>query len=207
VGPQVLMLVAGLAGLVLTLAVLRPGAGGQRVAIAARDLEAGAVLADRDVRFERVSASDRLAGAYLTARELAGVRGRVLTTPVFADEPLLEAHLRARAATDGRRAMSIPVDRSRAVNGKLAAGDRVDVVVAGDDEVTIVVAGAEVLDVDGDDAFGTRRGELRVTLAVDARESQLLTAALADGDFVLTRVTGAPSSADLAPLVTARPAR
>ena len=46
-----------------------------------------------------------------------------------------------------------------------------------------------------------------VTLAVDARQSQLLAAALADGDFVLTRVTGAPSSADLPPLVTARPAR
>ena len=207
VGPQVLMLVAGVAGLVLTLAVLRPGAGGQRVAIAARDLEAGTVLTDRDVRFERVSTSDRLADAYVTGRELSGLRGRVVTAPVFADEPVLEAHLRTRAATDGRRAMSIPVDRARAVNGKLAPGDRVDVVVAGDDEVTIVVAGAEVLDVDGDDAFGTRRGEVRVTLAVDARESQLLTAALADGDFVLTRVTGAPSSADSPPLVTARPAR
>jgi Flp pilus assembly protein CpaB len=207
VGPQVLMLVAGVAGLVVTLAALRPGAAGQRVAIAVHDLEAGTVLADRDVRFERVAASDGVTGAYVTARELAGLRGRVLTVPVFADEPVLQAHVRTRAATEGRRAMSIPVDRARAVNGKLAPGDRVDVVVAGDDEVTIVVAGAEVLDVDGDDAFGTRRGEVRVTLAVDARESQLLTAALADGDFVLTRVTGAPSSADLPPLVTARPTR
>jgi Flp pilus assembly protein CpaB len=207
VAPQVLMLVAGVAGLVVTLAVLRPGAGGEQVAIALHDLEVGAVLTDRDVRFERVSASDGVAGSYVTRRELAGLRGRVLTVPVFADEPVLEAHLRTRAATDGRRAMSIPVDRARAVNGKLAPGDRVDVVAAGDDEVTIVVAGAEVLDVDDDDAFGTRRGEVRVTLAVDARESQLLTAALAGGDFVLTRVTGAPSSADVPPLVTASPAR
>jgi Flp pilus assembly protein CpaB len=201
------MLAAGVAGLVVTLAVLRPGAGGAPVAIAVHDLDAGSVVSERDVRFERISASERVAGPYVSARELAALHGRVLTTPVFADEPLLEAHLRTRAATDGRRAMSIPVERARAVNGKLAPGDRVDVVVAGDDEVTIVVADAEVLDVDGDDAFGTRRGEVRVTLAVDARESQLLTAALADGDFVLTRVTGAPSSADLPPLVTARPTR
>jgi len=201
------MLVAGVAGLVVTLAALRPGAGGERVAIAVHDLEAGTALADRDVRFERVSAPDEVTGAYVTARELAGLRGRVLTVPVFAGEPVLEAHVRTRAATDGRRAMTIPVDRARAVNGKLAPGDRVDVVVAGDDEVAIVVAGAEVLDVDGDDAFGTRRGEVRVTLAVDARQSQLLAAALADGDFVLTRVTGAPSSSDLPPLVTARPTR
>jgi Flp pilus assembly protein CpaB len=207
VGPQVLMLVAGVAGLVVTLAALRPGAGGQRIAIAARDLEAGTVLTDHDVRFERLAASDAVSAVYVTPQELARLRGRVLTTAAFAHEPVLEAHLRTRAATDGRRAMSIPVDRARAVNGKLAPGDRVDVVAAGDDEVTIVVAGAEVLDVDGDDAFGTRRGEIRVTLAVDARESQLLTAALADGDFVLTRVTGAPPAGDLPPLVTARPTR
>jgi Flp pilus assembly protein CpaB len=126
---------------------------------------------------------------------------------VFADEPVLQAHLRTRAATSGRRAMSIPVDRARAVNGDLAPGDRVDVVVAGDDAVSIVVADAEVLGVDDDDALGARRGEVRVTLAVDARESQLLAAALADGDFVLTRVTGSPSAADLPPLVRSGPAR
>jgi len=207
VGPQVLMLVAGVGGLIVTLGVLRPGAGGERVAIAARDLEAGTVLGTRDVRFESVSASDRVADRYVTPRDLPTVRGRVLTAPVFADEPVLEAHLRSRAATDGRRAMSIPVDRARAVNGNLAPGDRVDVVVAGDDAVSIVVAGAEVLDVDDDDAFGTRRGEVRVTLAVDARESQLLAAALADGDFVLTRVTGAASAADLPPLAIGTSAR
>jgi len=117
VGPQVLMLVAGVAGLVLTLAVLRPGAGSERVAIAVRDLDAGTVLSEHDVRFESVAASERVADRYVSRRELSGLRGRVLTVPVFADEPLLEAHLRARAATDGRRAMSIPVDRARAVNG------------------------------------------------------------------------------------------
>lgn len=201
------MLIAGIAGLVLTLAVLRPGSGGDRVAVAVRDLDAGTALTERDVRFERVSASDEVSAAYVTPRELSGLRDRVLTASVFADEPVLEAHLRTRAATEGRRAMSIPVDRARAVNGKLAPGDRVDVVVASDDAVTIVVAGAEVLEVDGDDAFGTRRGEVRVTLAVDALESQLLTAALADGDFVLTRVTGAPSSANLPPLTIAESAR
>jgi Flp pilus assembly protein CpaB len=201
------MLVAGVAGLVITLGVLRPGADGQRVAVAVRDLEAGSMLAEGDVRFESVSASEPVGATYVTARELTVLRGRVLTAPVFADEPLLQAHLRPRAASSGRRAMSIPVDRARAVNGNLAPGDRIDVVVAADDAVTIVVAGAEVLDVDDDDAFGTRRGEVRVTLAVDARESQLLAAALADGDFVLTRVTGAASAADLPPLVRSGPPR
>ena len=98
--------------------------------------------------------------------------------------------------------MSIPIERARAVNGRLVPGDRVDVVVADGGTATIVVAAAEVLDVEADDgSIGSRRGDVSVTLAVDARESQLLTAALASGDFVLTRVTGAVSAAGAQPVV------
>ena len=52
--------------------------------------------------------------------------------------------LRPRAARHGLRAMSIPIDPSRAVGGRLAPGDRVDVLFAGERAVSIVVAGAEV---------------------------------------------------------------
>ena len=44
--------------------------------------------------------------------------------------------------------MSIPVDPSRAVGGRLAAGDRVDVLFAGEQAVSIIVADADVLAVD-----------------------------------------------------------
>ncbi len=62
--------------------------------------------------------------------------------------------LRPRAARHGLRAMSIPIDPARAVGGRLAAGDRVDVLFAGERAVSIIVADAEVLAVD---AARTRR--------------------------------------------------
>lgn len=201
---HLVMLIAGIVGLVLTLSLLREDAHGHRVAVAERDIEAGAVLRRADVRLESVSADARVLARLVPAADVPAMQGRIVTAPIAADEPLLNARLRTRAASGGRRAMSIPVERARAVNGRLVPGDRVDVVVAEGGTATIVVAAAEVLDVDGDDgSFGSRRGDVSVTLAVDARESQLLTAALASGDFVLTRVTGALSAAGVQPVVIA----
>lgn len=195
------MVLAGLLGLVLTLAALRSDPGGRRVAVAARDLAVGVVLHRSDVRYEQVAArSDVL--AHLVVDDGAW-RGRVVTTSVSAGELLLASRLRPQVADDGRRAMSIPVERARAVNGRLATGDRVDVVQARDGVATVVAADIEVLDLedDRDGAFGGARGQVTVTLAVDVADSQRLAAVLADGDFVLTRVTGARSASGAPPLV------
>jgi Flp pilus assembly protein CpaB len=185
------MVLAGLLALVLTLSALRSDTSGRPVVVAARDLAAGVPLRAADVRYERIRAGDAVL-ANLVARNAAW-RGRVLTGSVRAGEPLTATRLRSPATADGRRAMSIPVERARAVNGQLAAGDRVDVVRARDGIATVVAAGLEVLDVedDRDGAFSGARGQVTVTLAVDVAESQRLAAVLADGDFVLTRVTGA----------------
>jgi Flp pilus assembly protein CpaB len=197
------MLIAGIAGLVVTLSLLRDEPHGRRVAVATRDIEPGAVMKGGDVRLETVSADESVLDRLVAATDVAAMRGRIVTAPIAANEPLLAARLRPPAAVGGRRAMSIPVERARAVNGRLVPGDRVDVVVADAGIATIVVAGAEVLDVESDDgSFGSRRGDVSVTLAVDARESQLLTSALASGDFVLTRVTGATSAAGVEPVAT-----
>jgi len=191
-GPHLVMVLAGLVGLVLTVTVLRDDtAAGRPVAVASRDLVPGVPLRPGDVQYEA------LRGDAAVLDHLLGDdrpwRGRVVTVAVAAGEPLVAARLRPRVAAGGLRAMSIPVARARAVNGRLARGDRVDVVVARDGVAAVVAAGIEVLDVadDADGAFGSGRGEVTVTLAVDVADSQRLAAALADGDFVLTRVTGA----------------
>lgn len=196
------MVLAGALGLVLTLAVLRDGDGQRRIVVAARDLESGTVLGPKDLRVESVRVGTGLADHLVPGRDASHVRGRVLIAAATTGDPLLATQVRNRPTDDGRRAMSIPVDRSRAVNGRLAPGDRVDVVTARDGVATVVAAGIEVLDVDDGEtgAFGARRGEVTLTLAVDVLDSQLLAAALADGDFVLTRVTGAASATGVAPL-------
>ena len=68
------------------------------------------------------------------------LRGRIATVTIESGEPIIRRELRTRAAKAGLRAMSIPIDPSRAVGGRLAAGDRIDVLFAGDHEVSIIVA-------------------------------------------------------------------
>ncbi|MFM8304590.1 MAG: RcpC/CpaB family pilus assembly protein [Actinomycetota bacterium] len=200
-GAHLVMVLAGLVGLVLTLAVLRHEPRGPLVAVAARDLVAGTPLRSADVRFEAVRASGAVL-AHLVA-DGAGWRGRVLTTSLPAGTPLTDGVLRDRVTADGLRAMSIPIDRARAVNGRLMPGDRIDVVRARDGVATVVAPGLEVLEVTGGDAraFGAVRGQITVTVAVDVVDSQRLAAVLADGDFVLTRVTGAVPASGAPPLV------
>jgi Flp pilus assembly protein CpaB len=97
--------------------------------------------------------------------------------------------------------MSIPIDPARAVGGRLAAGDRVDVLFAGQDAVSIIVADAPVLAVDarGRGGIGESSSPFTVTLGVSARQSQLVAAAVADGELSLARTTGAPSARDTEP--------
>lgn len=208
--PLVLVLLAGGLGLLSTLVLLRPGnVHAVRVAVAARAVQSGAVVRRADVAFVALRADSTVRDAFVPEPRARLLVGRVATVSMDPGEPFLAAHVAAPATRDGRRAMSIPVERSRAVNGRLAPGDRVDVVAASDERVTIVAAGLEVLDLDDPDrgAFGSRRGEVTITLAVDAQQSQQLTEALADGDFVITRVTGAASAVETPPLMRTRGAR
>ncbi len=74
---------------------------------------------------------------------------------------------------------------------------------AGDREVSIIVRDAEVIAIDakGQSGIGETSSPFTVTIAVDARQSQLLAAAIADGDISLARTTGARSSQGTAPHV------
>jgi pilus assembly protein CpaB len=200
---HVVMIVAGLVGMVLTLGLLRAADDRVEVAVAARDLAPGTAIRASDLRFSPVSMDGALLDTALQHRDLASLEGSVVTSGVAAGDLLPRSALRPAAAPSGKRAMSIPIDPARAVNGELAAGDRVDVVVATTQEVAIVVADAEVLGVEGGDrggAFGGVDQQFAVTLAVDAQESQLLTAATVDGDVMITRTTGARSAEGTPPL-------
>jgi Flp pilus assembly protein CpaB len=98
--------------------------------------------------------------------------------------------------------MSIPIEASRAAGGRIEPGDRVDVVFAGAHEASIIVPDARVLAVDepGRGGIGEVSQPFTVTIAVDAHQSQLLAAAIADGELSITRTTGATSSEGTAPV-------
>ena len=68
---------------------------------------------------------------------------------------------------------------------------------------SIIVADAEVLSVGRPDRGGTFGGAddtFTLTLAVDARESQLVAAGIAGGDLVITRTTGSRPAEATPPL-------
>jgi Flp pilus assembly protein CpaB len=197
------MVVAGLAGVVLTVALVRSADDREPVAVAAHDVRPGATVGADDVRYVRVRMDDAQLRTLLREDDVRALRGSVASGRIAEGDLIPRSVLRPRAAPSGARAMSIPIDPARAVNGDLDVGDRVDVVVAAADEVAIIVADAEVLDVHGGDgggAFGGVGDQFAVTLAVDARESQLLTAAVTDGDVMITRTTGAPTAEGTPPV-------
>ena len=198
---HLVMVVAGLLGTVLGVAALRQGPRGVPIAVAAHEIRAGETVGPSDFRTARVASSDDLLSRLLRAHDVRAVRGRIAVATVEAGEPIVRRTLRPAAARHGLRAMSVPIDPSRAVGGRLGSGDRVDVLFAGAEAVSIIVRDAEVIAVDakGRGGIGETSRPFTVTLAVDARQSQLLAAAIADGDISIARTTGATSSKGTVP--------
>ena len=193
---HVVMIVAGLLGAVLGLAALRSAPDGVEVAVAAHEIRGGESVKPDDFGTERVQVPDRLLRTFVRPQQVRSLRGDIATSTISSGEAIVRRQFRPRAARGGLRSMSIPIDPARAVGGRLAAGDRIDVLSAGDREVSIIVRDAEVLAVDakGRGGIGETSSPFTVTIAVDAQQSQLLAAAIADGDISIARTTGASSS-------------
>jgi pilus assembly protein CpaB len=200
------MVAAGLSALVLSIAVLRDPPEGVRVAVANGDIRAGTSVGPANFRIERVQGSNHVLSTLVAARDLRAMRRRIAVTTIADGELVARSALRNRAAPDGLRAMSIPIDASLAVAGRLAPGDRIDILFTGASAASVIVGDARVLAVDqkGQGGIGETSSPFTVTVAVDAEGSQRLAAAIADGDISIARTTGARSSAGLSPLVLER---
>lgn len=198
---HVVMAIAGIVGVVLSFAVLREREGESRVLVAAHEIRAGESVHASDFRTVRVTLTPAVLATVARSRDRDRLQGRIAGATIGEGELVASRLLRRRAAPNGLRSMSIPIDPARAVGGRLAAGDRVDVLFAGQQAVSIIVADAPVLAVDarGRGGIGESASPFTVTLAVSARQSQLVAAAIADGDISLARTTGAASARGTAP--------
>ena len=190
---HVLMTLAGLAAAVLAFGALRARPGDEQVAVATHQIRAGERVHPRDFRITSVSLGGAGLSRLVGADDLRAVDGRIAGITIEPGELVPRRVLRPRAARAGRRAISIPVDPARAVGGRLAAGDRVDVLVADDDGVAIIVPDADVLAVDarGRGGIGDSSSPFTVTVAVDEAQSRLVAAAVVSGGLSLARTTGA----------------
>jgi Flp pilus assembly protein CpaB len=171
------------------------------VLVAAHEIRAGERISADDFRTTRVTLTPEVLATVAQADDRRRLRGRIAGSTIAEGELVVARTLRRRAAPRGLRAMSIPIDPSRAVGGRLGAGDRVDVLFAGQQVVSIIVADAPVLAVDarGRGGIGESSSPFTVTIAVTPRQSQLVAAAVADGDISLARTTGAVSARGTVP--------
>ena len=187
----------------LTVAALRADEGGTEVVVATHEIRAGEVIAGADFRVDRIRARPRRPEhAGRRARALARSAARSRSRPSRENSVIRAARAAAAPRGAGLRAMSIPIDPALAVGGRLAAGDRVDVLFAGDrDGRRSSSRDAEVLAVDatGRGGIGETSSPFTVTIAVDAAAVAAVAAAIADGDISLARTTGAASSQGTAP--------
>jgi pilus assembly protein CpaB len=195
------MALAGIVGVVVSFAVLRERDGETAVLVAAHEIRAGETITGSDFRTVRVTLTPAVLATVAQAQDRGRLRGRIAGSTIAEGELVTTRTLRSRAAPHRLRAMSIPIDPARAVGGRLAAGDRVDVLFAGRQAVSIIVADAPVLAVDarGRGGIGESASPFTVTVGVTVAQSQLVAAAVADGEISLARTTGAESARGTAP--------
>jgi pilus assembly protein CpaB len=170
------------------------------VAVAAKELPVGAMLAPGDVKLVAWPTSSPVPGSYSTVEEVVN---RGLVAPVQENEPLTAskvASLEAGAGlpptiTAGMRAISVKVNEVIGVAGFVVPGTRVDVVVtlARQEESLsrIVVTNVQVL------TAGTRYDQAQakdgkpipstvVTLLVTPEDAERIALAAAEGQIMLT---------------------
>lgn len=180
------------------------GAPGHTYAVAARPLAPGAPVTADDIRFEPI---DLPAGVARSAfSRPADLEGRVLVAPVGEGELLQDGALSDQGRAEPAAEVSLALTRDLAVDGRLAAGDVVDVYATHADGTSVVAEHVTVVAVtEAGGSFSDGR-ELTVTLALtDSGQRVPVIHAAREGQVTLVRTThvarGAP--ADASPPISA----
>jgi Flp pilus assembly protein CpaB len=146
------------------------------VLVATRDLPAGSTLRGSDLSVAYVRMDDALLQAALPADTLESLVGRQLGEPVHAQQILARAQVGASPGLSADQvAITIPARPESAVNGRLRAGDAVQVLVTVLDKAKteahsrVVLDRARVFEVGRDPAFGSSAGTSSMTADQDTR--------------------------------------
>jgi Flp pilus assembly protein CpaB len=162
-------------------------------AVADRTLEPGDPLAAADIRFEPIDLPAGVsAGAFRSAGDL---EGRVLVAPVGEGELLQRGSLSDQGTPDPAAEVSVALDRELAVDGRLRAGDTVDVYATHDDDTVAVARDIRVIAVTEGGGTFADGSELTVTLALAQPDQQVpVIHAARAGQITLVRTTHVPRS-------------
>ena len=185
-------LLVALAMLVTFAAATHHDAGpGQSVVVARHRVPLGTRLAAADLATERVQVPDAVAAEAFGSSDQ--VRGQVTLGPLDAGDVVERAAVATPAAAPSLHVLSFPIDRERALDGALRAGQAVDLLATygtGASARTVVVArGVRLIDVVDDSRQSlASAGKLVVTVGL-ATASDALAATHASQVGALTLVS------------------
>ena len=123
---HVVMVLAGVLGVLFTLSALRAADHTRPMLAAARAIAPGTVIDGRSLRVARVHVDNDVLATLFDESDLRALQGRVAVEQIPAGALVTRDSVRGAAAGAAPRAMSFPIPRSRAVGGALVNGDRVD---------------------------------------------------------------------------------
>jgi Flp pilus assembly protein CpaB len=192
---HIVMVVAGLLGLLLSLSVLRRVDTTVPVVVLKHDVVPGTRVVATMFRSTRVHVDDQQLANLVSPVALSRLSGSIVVSSMRAGDLLERSDVGSAASRKAARAVSFPVDSSLAVGGQISAGDRVDVLATATDgsRSGYVLVGVDVVGV-SDSGSGPLRsadGQLTITVAVDAAGAQRLASALHGADLLVVRSTGA----------------
>lgn len=192
---QIFMIVAGILAFIANLAILRARDDVVLVAVAATDINAGVAIQEAaHVHYVELNGSDEVLAPLVTADEVDGITGFILSSPIRAGEMFVQSELVESINPIDRRAIALAVGRDHAVGGAISVGDRVDVIWVDDDVARYVVTGVEVIDTTDTERTGgafSASQAFSITVAVDDVQALQLAEALNSGQIEVVRSTGA----------------
>lgn len=165
------------------------------VAVARRDIAAGAVVSANLVGRVELPSKSALVGRMVPIERL-GAGKWIATRPIAAGDPVRNSDLAPATDRPGLRAMSIPVKRENAAGGALSIGDRVDVISTASGQPQWVVTSVQVVGVPPSSSSGGLTRDVAagyyVVVELDADQALALAGALAGQKIEVVRSTGAP---------------
>jgi Flp pilus assembly protein CpaB len=168
-----------LAGVLGTVAIVQRAGQRVPVLVMARDVPAGQVVGDQDVRMAELGLTPGV--ATLGVGDRGRVVGRVASSPLAAGQVLSPAVVTdGPALRPGQVAMSLAVAPEHAAAGLLQAGDRVAVVASGKPDqpslarAEVVLSSVPILSIQASTDAAGGDGRLLVSLAVGLEQAPLL---------------------------------
>ncbi|HEX9765449.1 MAG TPA: SAF domain-containing protein [Nitriliruptorales bacterium] len=145
-----------------------------RYVVASRDVAPGTELSAADLSLIAMDLPEAVAARAVPEDLAEDLIGTVTVAPLEANDLILDSAVAATGDVPGTYVISIPVARSRALQGALWSGQRVDVIATfgrsgGGSETRTVVEGARVVAV-SDASGGLGQSTIVLTLALEDRD-------------------------------------